>query len=119
MADEGHVLMLAPFTDGSGLVVICSACGHPMTTNRQSKLHTEKCKPGFANNPGARAAWTRVSRRLHPKHSEGDGQVLEPLLPWSPSRSRLACPRERACCSASGCSLERYRTPEPTSKRFS
>ncbi len=82
-AGKGHKLMLAPFTDGNGLVVICAGCGPHMTTNRRCKLHTETCRPGFAGNPAAKAHWKRESDRMHPRHSEGDAKVLEPVIPWS------------------------------------
>ena len=74
-----HVLQIATFSSGAGVVVICSRCGHYATTNRPCKLHKQACKNGFESQ-GARTAYERVSMGLHPRHAQGDTKVLDPCV---------------------------------------
>ena len=43
---RGHSLMLCPFSNYSGVVVICSQCGHYTAAGRRCKLHSGKRKGG-------------------------------------------------------------------------
>ena len=93
---KGHKLQVATFTDGFGVVVICSLCGHFSASNRAGPLHKERCKAkggqaAFAS-PGARAAYLRVVKGQHPKHAKGDAKVLEPCIS---ADALLALARER------------------------
>jgi hypothetical protein len=93
---KGHKLQVATFTDGFGVVVICSLCGHFCASNRTGPLHKDKCKAkggqaAFAS-PGARAAFLRVVKGQHPTHAKGDAKVLEPCIS---ADALLALARER------------------------
>ena len=39
-----HKLHIATFTDGKGVAVVCSRCGHYATSNRPAELHKKDCK---------------------------------------------------------------------------
>jgi hypothetical protein len=82
---RGHNLLIATFSDGKGVVVVCSRCGHHATTNRPNELHKSAClavggQARFAS-AGAAAAYRRISLGMHPKHSKGDAKVLDPCMP--------------------------------------
>ena len=93
---KGHKLQVATFTDGFGVLVICSLCGHCCASNRTGPLHKERCKArgGQATfaSPGARAAYQRVVKGQHPKHGKGDARVLDPCIS---ADALLALARER------------------------
>ena len=76
---RGHILQIAPFTDGKGLVVICSKCGHHSTSNRPCQLHKKACL-GVFESEGAKHSYERVGRGQHPKYSKGTARVLEPCM---------------------------------------
>ncbi len=76
---RGHQLQVAPFTDGKGLVVICSKCGHYATSNRPCQLHKKEC-PGVFGSEGAKHSYERVCRGQHPMYSKGAARVLEPCM---------------------------------------
>ncbi len=80
-----HTLQLATFADGSGVVVVCSKCGHYATSNRPAELHKKLCRatggqPAFAS-PGAASAYRRIAEGKHPKHAKGEAKVLDPCMP--------------------------------------
>jgi hypothetical protein len=79
-----HKLHIATFTDGKGIVVVCSRCGHYSTSNRPVKLHKEDCaavggQASFAS-PGAASAYRRVALGQHPRHAMGEAKVLDPCM---------------------------------------
>ncbi len=79
-----HTLQVATFTDGFGLVVVCSRCGHYATSNRPAQLHKEDClavggQQSFAS-PGAKSAYERIASGMHPKHAKGETKVLDPCM---------------------------------------
>jgi hypothetical protein len=74
-----HVLQIATFSNGVGMVVICSKCGHYATSNRPCGLHKHVCSRGFTSK-GAEKAYERVSQGMHPKHERGDAKVLDPCM---------------------------------------
>ena len=93
---RGHTLHLAPYTDGSSVIVICSKCGHfAGSKRRNTKLHTSPCKRVFGSD-GAKYAYKRVCNKKHPTYSKGEAQILEPCLDVSaivaPSVGRAAGP---------------------------
>ena len=72
-----HVLQIAPMTDGSGIVIMCSRCGHFAASNRRNtKLHTKDCTGAFGSE-GAKYAYKRFCDRQHPTYSRGPAKVLE------------------------------------------
>ena len=78
---RGHTLQIAPYSDGSSIIVICSRCGHfAGSKRRNTKLHTDVCKRAFASD-GARYAYQRVCDRMHPTYGKGPSKVLEPCIP--------------------------------------
>ncbi len=70
---------MAPFSDGKGIVVICSRCGHHSTSNRLCKLHKQDCLGAFESD-GAKHSYERVCKGIHPKYSKGTGKVLDPCM---------------------------------------
>ncbi len=83
---RGHRLQIATFANGFGIVVICSACGHFVSSNRQGPLHKKDClakggQSAFAS-PSARVAYQRVCDGKHPAHAKfGEAKVLDRCLP--------------------------------------
>jgi rubredoxin len=77
---RGHVLQIAPYSNGSSVILICSRCGRFAGSNRRNtKLHTETCLGVFGSD-GARYAYKRVCERKHPTYGKGEAQILEPCL---------------------------------------
>jgi hypothetical protein len=77
MSPKGHNLLFSCFTDGVGMLLVCSRCG----------LYSASNRPCFPNpcvgvsSAGAESAYSRISQGMHPKHAEGPGKVLGPCLP--------------------------------------
>ncbi len=85
---RGHTLQIAPYSDRSGVVIICSRCGHfAASKRRNTKLHTDKCHRRFESD-GAQFAYKRVCERKHPTYSKGEARILEPAF----SASSLVAP---------------------------
>ena len=76
MSPEGHNLLFSCFTDGVGMLLVCSRCG----------LYSSSNWPCFPNpcvgvsSAGAESAYSRISQGMHPKHAEGQAKVLGPCL---------------------------------------
>ncbi len=69
---RGHILHIAPYSDGSSVILICSKCGHFAGSNRRhTKLHTSPCKGVFGSD-GAKYAYKRVCERKHPTYGKGE-----------------------------------------------
>ena len=80
-----HRLHIATFTDGKGVVVVCSRCGHYSTSNRPNQLHKKDCvavggQAAYAS-PGAESAYRRIVLGKHPRHAKGEAKVLDPCMP--------------------------------------
>ncbi len=79
---KGHKFQIATFVNGFGIVVICSGCGHFVSSNRRGPLHKNSClakggQQAFAS-PSARAAYQRVCEGKHPTHAKyGEAKVLD------------------------------------------
>ncbi len=77
MNPKCHNLLFSLFTDGIGMVLVCSRCG----------LYSASNRPCFPNpcvgvsSAGAESAYNCISQGMHPKHAEGQGKVLGPCLP--------------------------------------
>ena len=78
---RGHTLQIATHTDGRGVVIICSRCGHFAASNRRNtKLHTHDCTYGFESD-GAKYSYRRFCNRQHPTYGRGEAKVLEAAFP--------------------------------------
>ena len=79
-----HTLQIATFTDGCGVVVVCSRCGHYSTSNRPVELHKKDCVAiqgqQFCASPGAKAAYERICAGKHPRHAKGEAKILDPCM---------------------------------------
>ena len=85
---RGHTLQIAPYSDRSGVVIICSKCGHfAASKRRNTKLHTDLCRRRFESD-GAQFAYRRVCERKHPTYSKGEARILESAF----SASALVAP---------------------------
>ncbi len=94
----GHTLQIAPYTDASSIIIICSKCGHfAGSKRRNTKLHTNVCKRAFESD-GAFYAYKRVCERRHPTYGKGPGKVLEPCF----SAASLLDGRRAAATGVSG-----------------
>jgi hypothetical protein len=103
---RGHTLQIAPYTDASSIIVICSRCGHfAGSKRRNTKLHTDVCKRAFESD-GAFYAYKRVCDRMHPTYGKGPSKVLEPCI----SAASLVDGRRAA---ATGISGSPHLTPPP------
>ncbi len=77
MSPKGHNLLFSCFTDGVGMVLVCSRCGLYSASNRP-------CFPNLCvgvSSAGAESAYNRISQGMRPKHAEGPGKVLGPCQP--------------------------------------
>ena len=77
---RGHVLQIAPYSDRSSVLIICSKCGHFAGSNRRNtKLHSSPCRRAFGSD-GAKYAYKRVCEGKHPTYSRGGAKKMEPCL---------------------------------------
>ncbi len=79
---QGHNVLVAPRTDGTGIVLMCSRCGHYAATARPTNLH-KKARQGGVESQGAEHSYLRFARGVHPRYAEGPAKVLEPAFPAS------------------------------------
>ena len=79
---RGHNVLVSPRTDGTGIVLMCSRCGHYAATSRPTNLHKKVCQGGFESQ-GAEHSYLRFARGVHPRYAEGPAKVLEPAFPAS------------------------------------
>ncbi len=77
---RGHNILVAPRTDGTGIVLICSRCGHYAASARPSNLQKKDCLDTF-ESPGAEQSFERFSQGIHPRYAEGPAKVLEKAFP--------------------------------------
>ncbi len=76
---RGHSLCFAPHTDGVGMTVCCSRCGHFASGNRRVALHAADCR-GVRASDGAIKAWERFANRQSPAYKDGPGKCLEAYM---------------------------------------
>jgi hypothetical protein len=77
---KGHTILVSPRSDNTGIVLICSRCGHYAASNRPTNLHKKVCQ-GIFESPGALESYRRFSRGVHPRYAEGPAKVLESAFP--------------------------------------
>ena len=62
---KGHSILLAPRTDGTGIVIIWCHCGHYAASNRPTNLHKKDCQ-GFLSRPERQSHMRGSQKRCTP-----------------------------------------------------